>query len=206
MIGDGSFVNGTIADCENRGRITGEPSVEYVLNNNEDLNAASIGGIVGNANTDHCCFIVENCSNSGNVSGVRNIGGIAGVWTSDGIESENNGIKNCENSGSVTATSFSYTDAAGINVIQTSEIAGGIVGQFVPYRNACGTIQKCSNNGNVSAAKNAGGIAGWIYADLLSNATIIDCTSSGAVEGHSEIGGIVGSTSTKGNGIVTLFG
>ena len=142
---------------------------------------SSSGSIVGsNGGT------IENCYNTGSVSGTEVNGGIAGY---------NGGtIRNCYNTGSVSGTEHSG-GIVGINngtiencyntgSVYGTEYNGGIAGL-----NNAGTIENCYNTGSVSGTERNGGIVG------SNSGTIENCYNTGSVSGTEYNGGIVGYSS-----------
>ena len=113
---------------------------------------------------------IENCYNTGDVSGTSEYGfvyagGVCGL-------NDYGTIENCYNTGEVSGTGTS-TDGAGYD--------GGVCG-----RNT-GTIENCYNTGEVS------GIYGFVYAGGVcgangNSATIINCYNTGDVSGTSSYG------------------
>ena len=126
---------GEIRNCHNVGKIK---------NNNEQYGGHEFGGIIGalyNLN-------INNCSNSGNIVGIKDstnsVGGIAGYvsLTSNNIE-----IKDCNNTG---------------NIDGNSKNVGGVVGQVGTYK-VIGklTLINCTNTGTLeSTNENVGNIVG----------------------------------------------
>lgn len=136
---------------------------------------------------------IQNCTARGAVTGVQDVGGIAGLngesgtiegcsstatiagtTNAGGITGQNLGaIRSCTNSGEV--------DTAADQEPPTS--VGGIAGL------SRGTIQGCRNSGPVGYAHlgyNMGGIVG------LQSGSVLNCVNTGAVQGRKDVGGIVG--------------
>lgn len=137
--------------------------------------------------------IIQNCTAKGAVTGVQDVGGIAGLngesgtiqgcsstatisgtTNAGGIAGQNLGaVRSCTNSGEV--------DTAADQEPPTS--VGGIAGL------SRGTIQSCRNSGTVGYAHlgyNMGGIVG------LQSGSVLNCVNTGAVQGRKDVGGIVG--------------
>lgn len=139
----GALRTGTIENCHN-------------INTIVEIEAISVGGVVGqlslNANTK-----AINCTNTGNVSGTQNVGGIVGQL---GRTSQ---LSNCTNSGKI------------YGILS----AGGIVGYIAENS----IIESCKNEGEIIAKQNSedyialGGIAGQI----TNNTIIKNCHNSGSV-------------------------
>ena len=136
---------------------------------------------------------IQNCTAKGAVTGVQDVGGIAGLngesgtiqgcsstatisgtTNAGGIVGQNLGaVRSCTNSGEV--------DTAADQEPPTS--VGGIAGL------SRGTIQSCRNSGTVGYAHlgyNMGGIVG------LQSGSVLNCVNTGAVQGRKDVGGIVG--------------
>lgn len=118
---------------------------------------------------------VTNASNSGEINSGNTAAGIVGKLTAGNISKSNN-------SGKVTAsvaTTLSSSDGA---------FLGGIAGW------ASGNINNCYNTGEITtvtvfdSSNNVGGIAGY----LVSGKTVSYCYNVGQVEGSSNVGGIIG--------------
>lgn len=99
-----------------------------------------VGGIVAE---NYSGGKIENCSNTAEVSGSMT-GGIAG--RASGCYKKS-GIKNCQNSGNITAQG-SY--------------GGGIVGELIN-----GLVYFCENTGDVNGENYAGGIVGRNYSSTV---------------------------------------
>lgn len=110
------YNEGTIENCYNK--------VTTVSGTGKEAN---IGGVCGSNNNGST---IENCYNTGNVSGTANIGGVCGY------NNFNCTIKNCYNIGNVSGT-------------ETSSYIGGVCGN-----NNNSTINNCYNAGNVSGTEN----------------------------------------------------
>ena len=138
---------GTVRRCTVWGSVTGQEA---------------IGGLVG-YNGESGSLI--SCSSDADVTGVYNVGGIAG---------ENLGtVERCSNTGSLNVEADQDTPT---NV-------GGIAGL------SRGTIRGCSNTGPVGCQHvgyNMGGIAG------LQSGEISECTNTGPIQGRKDVGGIAG--------------
>ena len=98
------------------------------------------GGIAGDLSYANA----YNCVNYATVQGNNRVGGLFGYCSV-----ENSSITTCANYGNVTATS---TDA------------GGLVGYFVS-----GTIQDCTNYGDVKGTERVAGMAGYVYEGKIQN-------------------------------------
>ncbi len=124
IVGNGNFVNITIADCINNGSISSTNS------------SSRIGGIACVLSSG---YTIERCVNYGNVSAKYQAGGII-AWAYRGTISE------CYNMGEITATKGCVSDSEGIIVE-----GGGVVGAIAGYAKNLPDIINCYNYGNLNA-------------------------------------------------------
>jgi len=128
---------------------------------------------------------VNNCYNTGKVTGSNDVGGVCGLNFGN--------VTNCYNSGTVAGSSQvggvcgmnmmgSVTNCynAG-NVTGTGEHVGGVCGQ----NNA--TVTNCYNSGSVAGSSQVGGVCGGNY-----DATVTNCYNTGNVPGNNSVGGVCG--------------
>jgi uncharacterized repeat protein (TIGR02543 family) len=117
----------------------------------------SIAGRLANSST------IENCSNTGSVSGSENVGGIAAE-----IEGT---VKNCYNAGNVSG----------------KDNIGGLFGW------GAAIITKCNNSGTISGRENVGGIVGYSYSiveecyntgSLIVDRSVSDGNHAGGIVGY----------------------
>lgn len=150
IVGRAYGASNTITGCTNSAQVSGTQKV---------------GGIVGITGTNGTTLI-DNCNNSGSVSG-----GNAGVGGIAGYVGQPTTVKNCTNTGTVG--------------IATDKYAAGIVGyhQTTP---SC-DIENCNNEGAITAI-NAGGIFGCVGSTQATN--ISGCENHGDVTGVKIAGGI----------------
>lgn len=150
IVGRAYGASNTITGCTNSAQVSGTQKV---------------GGIVGITGTNGTTLI-DNCNNSGSVSG-----GNAGVGGIAGYVGQPTTVKNCTNTGTVG--------------IATDKYAAGIVGyhQTTP---SC-DIENCNNEGAITAI-NAGGIFGCVGSTQATN--ISGCENRGDVTGVNIAGGI----------------
>ena len=139
---------------------------------------------------------IENCYNTGDVSGENDIGGVAG---------ENSGtIKTCYNIGDVSGSGNYVGGVAGYNIRGTTEncyntgdVSGNnYVGGVAGYSDYGGTIKNCYNTGDVNGNDLVGGVAGFNHP----YGTVINCFSTGDVKGNNRVGGVAGRNN---EGIIT---
>ena len=154
---------------------------------------SNAGGIVG---VDKGFSTVNNCENTGAISGKGSIGGIMGT---SNIGSKFTG---CKNFGKVTGSKdniggicgnggVNYTDCENHGVISSADNKtniGGIVG----YVTEDFIINNCINSGDIiingTDAKYIGGIVGHTSKTL----TLTNCLNLGQIKGNSNVGGIIG--------------
>ena len=152
----------------NSGGVIGYASYADITNVHSEVNVtvkrvggnwSYLGGLVGYA---YNSTTIKDCSNSGDVTGYRNVGGITGNLVG------NSSAINCTNSGKVTGTD---TGVAGI----ASNVSNGCA------------ITACSNSGTIkSTGANVGGIAGDV-----AKAEITDCYNSGKIDNSQSTSGAV---------------
>ena len=174
------YTDGTAEQCGgiaavNRGKII-NCSFSGIIKGTEIL-----GGIAG---TNEETGLISACSAEGAIHGNKSAGGIAGINNGTVISCENLSLVNTD----VNDESFSITDISlddlGLSD-RSADIAdiGGIVGSSV------GTVQNCTNKGNVGYAHvgyNIGGIAG------RQSGYVTGCVNYGEINGRKDTGGIVG--------------
>lgn len=154
IVGVLAYDGGRVENCINTGSVSGW---------------LHVGGIVGNGNG-----LIENCRNEGSIGQIAEQDGIP--WAYGGIAGyfAFGTIRNCTNTGSVSA------NASGI---------GGIVGTSDDGAGELLTIECCCNEGSISGGGAVGGIIGW---DGDSYTNIENCYNRGAISGEMNIGGLVG--------------
>ena len=157
-------------------------------------NCYNTGAVSGNGNVGgvvgYNSGTIQNCYNTGAVKGNGSVGGVAGL--------NNNTIQNCYNTGVVNGNTYNVGGVAGYNsgtiqnccntgTVKGTGNVGGVAGQ-----NNIGTITDCYNTGAVTqtgSGSNVGGIAGW---NTGTNAKIANCYNTGAVSGTTNVGGVAG--------------
>lgn len=185
----GALRTGTIENCHN---------INAVVN----VDSITAGGVVGQLETK-----AINCSNTGNVSGNKQTGGVAGHAR---ISST---ISNCYNTGDVTGNATENESniggIAGItfgtidNCYNTASITGnggavgGILGQIGVGTSGVSTdIKNCYNLGTISGNDFIGGIIGWT-SETKALGTIENNYNAGEIKGKDSVGGIIGRNSYK---------
>jgi len=167
------------------------------------------GGIAGDVRTS----IINNCFNTGNISGsstsswYSDVGGIAG-------RADNTTIKNCYNTGHIGGTTTAFSLAGGIlgygtglvtTCYNTGLVNGGTAGGIAGQQNI---VEYCFNTGNIKGGTGisnyAGGITGY------GSEKISYCYNAGEVSslGGRPIGGIAGGIPTylpNGGIVATCF-
>lgn len=166
--------NGTVKDCHNYGNVT---AMTYA--------SGICGGSQSAKSITTYSYLIEDCTNNGNLSTSNGIGsaGIAGSYSG--------AIKNCTNSGNVDDTQ---------GTAKTKQYTAGIV--------SCTTnavdIEGCTNSGSVNGVKNVGGIVGNVMKGDEAATAISNCVNNGAVSGQNlYVAGIVGN-SARAEGLVTV--
>lgn len=131
-------------------------------------------GIV--AQVEDAGFIIENCVNRCDVTGVGHVGGVIGRLVPDGYDAI---IRGCKNEGTITGSS-TYTGG----VLATSSQNGGST-----------IIEQCMNSGSVNGVQYVGGIVGYfrVYSASANKCFVQDCINMGNVNATSKVvGGIIG--------------
>ena len=129
----GLYINDSSADYQGLFGYVDQGGTVQNLSVSGTVNSSYVGGVVG-LNSGN----VENCYNTGTVTGTVNVSGNSSVV--GGVVGYNNGsVTNCYNTGEVSGK---------ISV-------GGVVG----YNNS-GTVKNCYNTGNVSGGR-VGGVVGY---------------------------------------------
>lgn len=206
-----------LSSCSNSGNITGS------VNWNKGINFGSYtGGIVGWVDTR---YDITNCTNTGDITGNGGTGGIAGVIQS--ISSAVINVKNCENSGKISAKGECTGGIVGLawsqgankhvcvtgckntgEVVSTSNSAGGVVGKTYDANNSgTGVVEKCVNTANVTGTYYAGGVVGYAQSRATKGITTMrNCENHGNVLSTrtdaqpAYTGGIVGNSTNVNDG------
>ena len=190
------YYYGYIDSCSNSGNITGSydlggiagymSSYNFITNspNSGDVigTTYNVGGIVGyfygNSSDSNSIYKIENCPNTGKVSGTYAVGGIAGYTYYCRT-------RNCDNRGDVTGTSYQVGGIAGYNYYYS----------IISYCNNYGNVTSSSTSTSyTSTSAGVGGIAGSSYYGTAANvASIHHCNNYGNVTSSGyTTGGIVG--------------
>ena len=204
---------GTIDGCSNYGEITGDNAstggicgvITGTLTNsvnsgkvNTIYNTAIAGGITGYAtykyisSSDSYRYAeISGCSNSGDVTGMRFVGGIAGYSAFSNI------IEKCVNTGNLIS-SYSKSSSTDYGI-------GGIVGYVGKHT----TVTACYNTGAVTGTVTGlfiGGITGNAFGQGTGSGKIVACYNTGPISGTgtNTIGGIVGYLGS-GNSVVACY-
>ena len=112
--------------------------------------------------------LIEDCHNTGTVSGGSDPWAVGGVCGMNYDQNNSSTIQDCDNSGKVS----------GKNSV------GGVCGN----NNNNSTLQKCHNTGKVSGTMNVGGVCGYNY----NESTLKECYNTGTVSGGNDVGGVCG--------------
>ncbi len=179
--------NGIVKDCENYGNITAPTYASGIC-----------GGSQSGASLTTYNYLIDNCTNHGNMSTTNGVGA-AGI-----AASYSGAVTNCTNHGTVddtkgTAKSRQYT-------------AGIVACTSYPTK-----IENCINNGPISGVNNVGGIVGCVFKGDDASFTLNGCTNNGTVSGEgTNVAGIIGNSkrtsgkvivaSSTNNGVVTSTG
>ena len=166
---DGADPSGLVEKCVNSATVSG---------------GAVSGGVAG---FNH--GVIRECENSAGMSGSNtSVGGIAGAnWYNSVIEDCNNRgavTAGGDNTGGIVGTSMSTVK----NCVNYAAVAGGGYSTVGGVAGASGgTLDCCTNRGNVSGNTHVGGVAG------VSQGTITGCANVAQITNTADtIGGIVG--------------
>lgn len=185
----------TISECENSGVVTskdytggiighldcigdaenGDSIVVENCENKADLNKGTVGGIIGKFMSETGNAKIKGCKNSGALASEgQHCAGMIAYWIMNSKPSDSNiVIDNCENTGSITSTSYAGGIISFMDMPICLEMGDGIAI----------SVSNCVNSGNISISKINGYIGGilgnWGMANI---ATTIDrCTNSGTL-------------------------
>ena len=139
-----------------------------------------VGGIVGyieECKDETLYTVVRNCENTGTVTGLCAVGGIAGFLGKYAV------IQACKNHGAVTATRETLA-IEGTQYLAYS-CAGGLAGQMYPGSKAINSFNTAAVTG---PAYGCGGITGQQYGA----AQVVNCYNVAPVSGYMYVGGITG--------------
>ena len=166
--------NGTVKDCHNYGNVT---AMTYA--------SGICGGSQSGKSITTYNYLIESCTNSGNLSTTNGVGsaGIAGSYSG--------AVKSCTNSGNADDTK---------GTAKSKQYTAGIV--------SCASfavdIEGCTNSGSINGVKNVGGILGNVMKGDGAATTIKNCTNNGTISGQNlYVAGIVGN-SARANGLVSV--
>ena len=141
-----------------------------------------VGGVVGSSNTSST---VQNCYNTGIVSGNANVGGVVG-YNYEGT------VQNCYNMGAVRSDGTAggvvglnwgglVTNCHNTGAVKGGDETGGVVGYMISS-----SVELCYNTGTVNGKKYVGGIFG-----SGSGGNAKNCYNTGMVSGSTYVGGVV---------------
>ena len=172
----GFMVNGcgTIKDCENYGDVK---AMTYA--------SGICGGSQSGKSVTTYNYLIENCTNSGNLSTTNGVGsaGIAGSYSG--------AIKNCTNSGNADDTK---------GTAKSKQYTAGIV--------SCASfavdIEGCTNSGSVSGVKNVGGIVGNVMKGDDAATVIKNCRNDGSVSGQDKYVAGIAANSARNKEVVSI--
>lgn len=198
----------TVRDCQNYGTVQGGMAaggiagwanndhndwcltVTGCTNESSEIAAAdNMGGIIGSLyctgdNDNGTNVLIDNCENKADLKGSMP-GGIIGLYLSSTGEVV---IKNCRNSGSLSATG---QHCAGIIAywLMKSEVSGST------------TVENCDNSGSIYSTLNAGGIVSYmdlpVAAEIAKDTkiTVTGCDNTGDItveQINGYVGGVLG--------------
>lgn len=215
-VNEGSVVGKTVATGKGTGGIVGDTDknvkITYCENKgtvtvSEGYNAGGIVGVIGNNDTTPT--VVDGCTNSGNITAGRIIGGIV-------ANNQGGVIFNCSNSGTIYGTTpddsfnFNLGGIVGKSTTSLKDTATFTIRKYTSVteyeelteQELTGTIINCSNSGKVYAdpeittQQKIGGIVGYLN-DGSNTGILTACYNSGEVIGTKQTGGIIGISQTS---------
>ncbi|MBI9031685.1 T9SS type A sorting domain-containing protein [bacterium] len=195
---DFSIQNLTIDRAANQQGLFGfciNASISNVSMVNVDISGINyVGGIVGQSQNG---LTLKNFSVHGSVSGVQDIGGIAGYLGSSsmincsmaGTISGDNKVGGCL--ATATNTTIRNCSSAGTISRLSQDNNKNNWGGIVAFASNSSDISKCTSLANVEGNRYSGGIIGY----LSSSVTVDSCYASGDVSGGTYVGGLIGQAS-----------
>ena len=166
--------NGTVRDCHNHGNIK---AMTYA--------SGICGGSQSGKSITTYSYLIEGCTNSGNLSTTNGVGsaGIAGSYSG--------AVKSCTNSGNADDTK---------GTAKSKQYTAGIV--------SCASfavdIEGCTNSGSINGVKNVGGILGNVMKGDGAATTIKNCTNNGTVSGQDLYVAGIAANSARADGLVSV--
>ncbi|MCM1367215.1 MAG: hypothetical protein NC184_00140 [Roseburia sp.] len=195
----GEYVNGTISDSINNGRVKNKycvggiiamyapssTSTSNVTNNGKIEGDFKVGGIIGNASFKAGIKLTVDggWTNHGEIFGKEYVGGIIGrLYENAEFQNPAITLKRFNNDGNVTGVTY----------------VGGNIGYAYLFGETFGlsgdidfTMEMCNNEGDISGEKYVGGIVGLASAD--GDVKVIkNCTSIGKITAECYVGCIAG--------------
>lgn len=168
LVGTSNVYNIAFIDCVNTGNITASNGNVAASANDSTY---GVGGIIGQGASTSKVIVLDSCRNSGNITAVKNVGGMIGFAYTKTI------VTNCGNSGTITATNGNNTV-----VTNSNSNVGGIIG--ITDENGSIDVFASYNSGNVIGWGNkAGGIMGadCDYTSSSRQSKIYNCYNTGNI-------------------------
>ena len=196
----GDWYVGGVVGYNNGGTVTG-----CIFSGSGSVSGSDyVGGVVGENSGSST---VENCYNTGTVTGPDSVNGettvnVGGVV---GYNSSSSSVENCYNTGAVNSSGNSSVvggvvgwndsganvencyNTGSVNVSGNSSVVGGVVG----YNS--GSVENCYNIGDVTGNNYVGGVVGDNYS------SVTNCYNIGDVSGSEYVGGVVGNNHSGGS-------
>ncbi len=177
----------TIKNCVNKATVTTK------FTGDTSAHSGAAGGIAAWMATSN----IYDCTNYGEITGQKYVGGICGFAAMQDETNSNGGgtVSGCHNYGSVKT----YITANSANG------PGCIIGGICGYLKAAGQILDCTNHAeaSVSGINEVGGIVGYNYG-VVKNCNN-ECTNLSAVRSNPYLGGICGRNSGTATGNTNAF-
>ncbi|MBR2485603.1 MAG: hypothetical protein IKB54_04525, partial [Clostridia bacterium] len=168
LVGTSNVYNIAFIDCVNTGNITASNGNVAASANDSTY---GVGGIIGQGASTSKVIVLDSCRNSGNITAVKNVGGMIGFAFTKTI------VTNCGNSGTIKATNGNNSV-----VYNSNSNVGGIIG--ITDENGSIDVFASYNSGNVIGWGNkAGGIMGadCDYTSSSRQSKIYNCYNTGNI-------------------------
>lgn len=206
---------GHVINCRNYG------DVIITLAPEEELKMPSIGGIAGSYTSCADGYVLDGCTNYGNISVTSDgkkfrayIGGVCGKSASNaqGLLACQGNIRDCHNGDASIHPAITYTTTENVLPDVSHSNVGGIIG----YQE--GRLSGCTNSGPVSfiAKKDdkdashlrpaVGGVAGCVVYDVLDCTNTGDVTVTGTFKNSANLDGVGACLSCSFGGVVGMAG
>ena len=188
LVGTSYVFNIAFIDCVNTGDVTASNGNVAASANDSTY---GVGGIIGQGASTSKVIVLDSCRNSGNITAVKNVGGMIGFAYTKTI------VTNCGNSGTIKATNGNNSV-----VNDSNSNVGGIIG--ITDENGSIDVFASYNSGDVIGWGNkAGGIMGadCDYTSSSRQSKIYNCYNTGNIYTGGNNGVTTGGTVGESTGV-----